>query len=299
MCGSLTLGIIAPEDQNMNSATSTPEEVSAPGQLLPELEAILNRAYQFQQEGNINDALTMLESALAEARSIPDQDSFRTRVMLAMALADTYESNGDTEQACKLLSEERGFAEDSFQALLATGTHEQKRIAAGGLTQLRDRATQLLLIGKEAPELSIQSWINSDPLALEDLCGDVVLLEFWATWCKPCYEMFPKLKQLHDEYAARGLSVIALTRHYFAQRGTVASEVQELDLIRKVVEDNGLDFPVGVARDERVQTMYGATSVPMLALIDRAGIVRYAHFGDGEDKRFGKLLSHCLDEVLE
>jgi thiol-disulfide isomerase/thioredoxin len=274
------------------AATAAPDAATPQARLA----ARLNRSFELQDEGQLDAAINELKTALAEARATPDEIEFQMRVMLAMTLADTYHFAGETAKAQRVLAEEKAAAEDFFQKMVATGTLAQKRMAAGNLTQIRDRTTQLSLIGKEAPEISIQDWINSDPLMLRDLRGRVVLLEFWATWCKPCQEMFPKLKRLHDSYSERGLSVVALTRHYFAQRGTAASEADELELIRKVVEDNGLEFPVGVATDERNQILYGATGVPTLALIDRAGIVRYAHFGGGEDERFDEILSRCLDE---
>lgn len=258
--------------------------------------ARLERAFDLQDEGRLGDAILELEAALTEARATPDELEFQMRIQLAMELADVYQAAGEIEMANQMLAEETAAAENFFQSLLATGTLAQKRAAAGGVTQIRDRATQAHLVGREAPEITIQTWINSEPLTLADLRGRVVLLEFWATWCKPCYEMFPRLKRLHEEFAARGLAVLSLTRHYFAQRGTAASEAEELELIRKVARDNGLEFPVGVGADERTQSLYGATGVPTLALVDRRGIVRYAHFGGGEDERFNEILNRCLDE---
>lgn len=258
--------------------------------------ARLERAFDLQDEGRLSDALLELESALTEARATPDESEFQTRIQLAMELADVYQAAGEIEKARRMLAEEATFAVNFFQSIVPTATLAQKRAAAGWVTQIRDRAIQAALIGREAPEIAIQTWINSAPLTLADLRGRVVLLEFWATWCKPCEEMFPKLKRLHEEYAGRGLAVLSLTRHYFAQRGTAASEAEELGLIRKVVTDNGLEFPVGVAADERTQSLYGATGVPTLALVDRSGIVRYAYFGGGEDNRFNEILNGCLDE---
>jgi thiol-disulfide isomerase/thioredoxin len=177
----------------------------------------------------------------------------------------------------------------------ATGTPEQKRAAAGGRIQVRDRARQLALVGTEAPEIAVREWIQGEPATLADLRGRVVLLEFWATWCKPCQEMFPKLKRLDEEYRARGLEVVALTRHYMASRETAQSLAEELELMRSVIGQHALNFRVGVAEDERTQELYGATGLPTLALVDRLGFVRYAHFGGGEDERFNRIVTRCLD----
>ena len=243
-------------------------------------------------------AIATLEKAMAEARSTPFEIEFQTRVELALTLGDLYVSGNDIENARRILSEEANFAETIFQVMQTTGKQEQRRAAAGGRVQLRDRARQVSLIGEPAPEITIRDWIIGEPVTLSDLRGRVVLLEFWATWCKPCQQMFPKLKELDLQYRARGFDVIALTRHYFANRDVASSEAEELDLMRSVVRDHELDFRVAVAQDERTQELYGATGMPTLALVDRAGIVRYSHFGGGEDPRFNALLKQCLQEKI-
>jgi thiol-disulfide isomerase/thioredoxin len=248
--------------------------------------------------GDLRAALLELEEAMAAARATPYKIEFQTRVELALALGELYVQTGAMEKARRLLDEEAAFTEKIFQIMQASGTPEQRRAAAGGRVQVRDRARQVSLVGRPAPEIEIKDWINGDAVTLSELRGRVVLLEFWATWCKPCQEMFPKLKKLDEEYRARGLEVIALTRHYFARRDTASSEAEELDLMRSIIQKYELAFRVGVASDERTQDLYGATGMPTLALIDRAGVVRYAHFGGGQDAKFDALLAGCLNEVV-
>jgi hypothetical protein len=81
-----------------------------------------------------------------------------------------------------------------------------------------------------------------------------------------------------------------------AYRATADSEEQELELMRQMTGEHKLSFRIGVAPDERTQEQYGATGLPTLALIDRRGVVRYAHFGGGEDPKFEATLKSCLDE---
>jgi thiol-disulfide isomerase/thioredoxin len=173
----------------------------------------------------------------------------------------------------------------------------QKRSATSGFLQVRDRATQLGLLGRPAPDFSISTWINGGPVALADQRGQVVLLEFWATWCKPCQEMFPKLKQLHEQESLRGLEIIAITRHYMAYGGTAESKLEELNLMRAMVTEHRVTFPVGVTDDERLQAVYGANGLPTVVLIDRQGLVRYAGPG-GEDPGFTQTLRQCLEESV-
>lgn len=275
-------------------AVTDPVEASPQARVAARLE----RALELQRKGcaALTTAMLQLEAALAEARAAPYEIEFRTRVEVALALADAYLSADATAQASEMLAEELSFAEKIFQITQATGTPEQKRATAAGRVQLRDRARQVALIGAIAPEIAVKEWINGQAATLASLRGRVVLLEFWATWCKPCREMFAKLRKLDEQYRARGLDIIALTRHYFATRAVAESQAEELELMRAAVREHGLEFRVGVAEGERTQDQYGATGLPTLALIDRTGIVRYAHFGGGEDRRFDEVLRCCLNE---
>ena len=258
--------------------------------------AHLSDAFELRRQGRHQSARERLEKALEEARATPYEIEFRTRVEVAITLAELYLAADELAAARSMLRQESDFAERIFQIVQVSGTPDQKRAAAGGRVQLRDRARQVELLGSAAPEIQVQTWINGEATTLSALRGRVVLLEFWATWCKPCQEMFPKLRRLDEECGGRGLEVVALTRHYMAYRATAASQSEELELMRKVVSEQGLAFRVGVAEDERTQELYGATGLPMLALIDRKGIVRYAHFGGGEDPKFKETLLKCLDE---
>jgi thiol-disulfide isomerase/thioredoxin len=254
----------------------------------------LDHASELQRTGELSEAASELETALAAARATPYEIEFQTRIRLGVTLSDFYLSLDRIQDARILLADEVAFAEKISQIMQATGTLDQKRAATSGFLQIRDRAAQMALIGQPAPEISLRAWINGGPVRLEDLRGRVVLLEFWATWCKPCQEMFPKLQQLHEEKAAGGLEIVAVTRHYLAYRGTLETMNDELELMRTMVAQHGVKFHVGVAEDERLQAIYGANGLPTAVLIDREGVVRYA--GPGiDEKAFNEVLQQCLD----
>jgi thiol-disulfide isomerase/thioredoxin len=259
--------------------------------------AHLGRAAKLEQSGKHNEARAELETALAEARLAPYEIEFRIRVQLAMMLADSYLDAGGLNRARTLMAEESAFAERVKQIMGATGTPNQRRAANSGFIQLRDRAAQLNLIRCEAPAVSVGEWVKGSPATLGDLRGRVILLEFWATWCEPCREMFPKLKSLHDKFAGRALEIIALTRFYMSHPGTPDSREQELELISRAVAEHDLNFRVGVMDDERAQEIYGATGLPTLFIIDRQGLVRWAGHVN-EDAELEALLERFLDEPV-
>jgi thiol-disulfide isomerase/thioredoxin len=253
-----------------------------------------------RQAGQLDAAVGALEGALEQLRTEPLGVPFMARVQLALVLADTYLDAGQREQARRLLLAESGYAEQINRLIGVSGTPEQRRAASAGRMQLRDRAAQVELLDSPAPDLDVADWVLGEATTLAALRGQVVLLEFWATWCRPCLEMFPRLNDLHDQYAARGLSILALTRYGQSPPDANADAIraardQERALVTTVIADRGLWIRVGIAPDGRMQQRYGAAGVPTLALIDRQGIVRLIASG-GDDEALERAIVACLNE---
>jgi thiol-disulfide isomerase/thioredoxin len=272
-------------------------EISAEEVIKPQIRVAtgLNLAAGLQRSGHPIEAAAELEKALAIARAAPYEIEFQTRIRLGMTLADIYLSLDQIQNARAMLAAEVAFAKQISEIMVATGTPAQRRSATSGYLQVRDRLTQLELIGQTAPDFAITTWIKGEATTLAAQRGRVVLLEFWATWCKPCREMFPKLNELQNQQSLGGLEIIAVTRHYMAFGGPEESKTGELTLMRAMVEEFGVNFRVGVAEDERLQSIYGANGLPTVVLLDRQGVVRYAGPG-GEDPGFAVMLKSCLDK---
>jgi thiol-disulfide isomerase/thioredoxin len=128
------------------------------------------------------------------------------------------------------------------------------------------------LLGRPAPELQgIVDWKNGEPVRLADLRGKVVVLDFWGHWCGPCLRALPALTALHDEFADRGLVVIAV-------HDKSVKSIAELDeRLAKVRQRQwfGRDLPFLVALDGDGATTaaFGITTFPTSLLIDRDGNV--------------------------
>lgn len=259
----------------------------------------LERASEFLEEGNLEAAIRELEAGLEEARSSGGVVDSQGRTALATMLSDIYQEAGEFQKARVMLGQELSFLEQQFEQVKQNGNPFEKRKFFTDLTVLRDNHTRVSLIGETAPEILVKHWINSEPLSLSALRGQVLLLEFWATWCRSCVEVFPKVKRIHQEHGDKGLRVLALTRHYYTSPGPVESAEKELELIHNYVREHSLEFPVGVSEDASTQMTYGAVGLPTVALIDRRGVVRaFGRFDGGEegDPLFEEVLLRCLDE---
>ncbi len=269
----------------MDSSIET--AASAPAAATPQARVVarLNRAFDLQDEGQWSAALAELESALTEARDTPDEVEFQTRVMLVLELADGYQTIGEMEKARRILAEETAFAEKLLQTMPESATLAQKRAAAGGRTQLRDRATQVGLIGEEAPEISIKTWINSEPLMLADLRGRVVLLDFWATWCTPCRAEIPELNAIQRELGPKGLTIVGPSWDDTAEG------------VRDFQKDIKQEYTVLIGGETVQEKFGGIPSLPTTFIIDREGRIRQKIVGESNRAGFESAIKPLLDEA--
>lgn len=232
-------------------------------------------AARLRREGRLDDALTLVGSALDDARRATDTTPFRDRVILALTVADLQVLAGRQDRAHELLLAESQWADDVSDRTRMSGSPDQVHAAAAGRHQLHDRSTQVALLGRPAPELEMTEWLDGGFITPAQQRGRVVVLVFWATWCRSCAAMFGFFNGLHDRYAQRGLTVIGLTT-YRAGPNEVEARAGERDAIRRTVADHAVTFGIGVAPDQRLQERYGARGIPTFAVIDGDGIVRVA-----------------------
>ncbi|HXJ81708.1 MAG TPA: TlpA disulfide reductase family protein [Candidatus Methylomirabilis sp.] len=97
-------------------------------------------------------------------------------------------------------------------------------------------------------------------LSLADFKGRVVLLNFWATWCKPCEAEMPSMERLHRHFESQGLTVLAIAEDH----GGAA-------VVAPYLEKHRLSFRVGLDPTSSVASLYGVWGVPSTFIIDRRG----------------------------
>ena len=143
-------------------------------------------------------------------------------------------------------------------------------------------------VGNNAPEFQgIHRWINSEPLSVEGLRGKVVLVDFWTYTCVNCIRTMPYLKEWHRKYADEGLIIVGVHAPEFEFEKSTENVIARAD-------DFGLDYPIAQDNDFATWRAYNNLYWPAKYLIDKEGVVRYTHFGEGAyletEKEIRKLL---------
>ena len=139
-----------------------------------------------------------------------------------------------------------------------------------------------------APEFSgIHAWINSAPLTMSQLRGKVVGVEFWTHGCVNCVHAAPRMQQLYDTYAPKGFVLIGVhTPELPAERDMAA--------VKRFLVQNHITYPIAADFDEVMWRTYANRYWPTLYLIDRQGMIRERHIGDGAYKRIAQDIEHLL-----
>jgi thiol-disulfide isomerase/thioredoxin len=141
--------------------------------------------------------------------------------------------------------------------------------------------------GRTAPAFSLPR-VDGHPgrVALADLRGKVVLLDFWATWCAPCLEMLPTMEQLYGDYHPRGVEFVGINSD-----GPSSTEQDVRDFLRR----RPMSYPV-VLDEGEVGGRYNVTGLPHFVVLGRDGAVSRVFFGLTRRAELARALNQAIND---
>lgn len=136
-----------------------------------------------------------------------------------------------------------------------------------------------------APDFTLKSLEGSN-LRLEEYRGQVVLINFWASWCGPCRQEMPLLDRLHQRYVDTGFAVLGIN-----VEGEVAPAQELIDKVP-------VTFPVLIDEGQLVSELYKLEAMPSTVVVDRDGVVRYIHRGykPGDEAKYVEVVKELIRE---
>jgi len=146
-------------------------------------------------------------------------------------------------------------------------------------------ATALPAVGLVAPDFALKSDSGRN-VRLSELRGQVVLVNFWASWCNPCRQELPLLNKIFMQYRAAGFTLLAVSVD--DNRKNAEGMLKQL----------ALKFPTLFDGNKNVAKLYGVDTMPATLLIDRDGRVRYVHRGyySGYERKYEQQVRELLKE---
>jgi peroxiredoxin len=153
--------------------------------------------------------------------------------------------------------------------------------------------TSLLLFGAanaaniqgKAPNFTLKSNTGKN-IKLSELRGQVVLLNFWASWCGPCRQEMPLLEKLQQRYSALGFTVLGVNVE------------EDSSKAKSLLKDIPVSFPILFDTQNTVSKQYKVSAMPSTVMIDRNGNMRYLHKGykPGDEAQYKKWVKQLVKE---
>ena len=140
-------------------------------------------------------------------------------------------------------------------------------------------------ISGPAPNFTLKS-LDGKNVKLSELAGNVVLINFWASWCGPCLQEMPLLNAIHKKYEPLGFTVLGVN-------------VEENSGNAKAfLADRGVDFPVLLDTKNKVSKLYDVIAMPTTVVVDRDGNMRFLHKGykAGDENEYRKMVKKLVRE---
>jgi peroxiredoxin len=134
-------------------------------------------------------------------------------------------------------------------------------LAGLGLSQAWSMGSRVPVVGTPAEDFQLID-LNGNQQRLSHYRGKVVLLNFWATWCKPCTTEMPAMQTTYDKLRDKGFVVLAV------------NELEDEAKVRQHIKEYGHTFPVLMDRDNKVANQFGVFGLPVSVFIDENGVVQ-------------------------
>jgi peroxiredoxin len=145
---------------------------------------------------------------------------------------------------------------------------QQEETAASA--ELKRPAVQQDLLGSTRPGFVLPD-LAGEPQDLSQWDGQVVLVNFWATWCPPCRKEMPAFMELREQYNAAGFEIVGVA-------------IDDREMVRDFVEELGVNYPIvhGSSDAAEVSKQYGNRlgALPYSVLVDREGTIRFIKPGE-------------------
>ncbi|MGB1262022.1 MAG: TlpA family protein disulfide reductase [Cognaticolwellia sp.] len=145
--------------------------------------------------------------------------------------------------------------------------------------------SQALTLEQKAPDFTLKS-LSGENLNLTEQRGNIIVINFWASWCGPCRTEMPILQDFHDQYQDLGVAVWGVNVEQENQAG--------IDYIRELA----VDFPIFFDASNEVSANYNVEAMPTTVIIDRNGKVRsvFRGYQKGYEKKYAKVIKQLIRE---
>ena len=158
-------------------------------------------------------------------------------------------------------------------------------LLAGSVAFVPLAETDAAELKEVAPDFTLKS-MGGKNLKLSEMAGNVVLINFWASWCGPCREEMPLLNALHNKYEPLGFMVLGVN----VEENPANAE--------GFLKNFPVDFPILLDDSNKVSKQYKVIAMPTTVVVDRDGNMRFLHQGykSGDEATYRQMVKKLVRE---
>ncbi|MFK7885851.1 MAG: TlpA disulfide reductase family protein [Gammaproteobacteria bacterium] len=136
-----------------------------------------------------------------------------------------------------------------------------------------------------APDFTLKS-ASGENIKLSELRGQVVMINFWASWCGPCRQEMPLLDEIHARYSPMGFTMLGVNVEKDSAKA------------KALLKDLPVDFPILFDKTNQVSKDYDVVAMPSTVIVDRDGNIRYIHRGykPGDENAYQDMIRAVIVE---
>ncbi len=145
-----------------------------------------------------------------------------------------------------------------------------------------------IISAQQFPDFNLKN-IDNQNINTSDLKGEkLTILDFWATWCKPCVSSIPKLITISDLYKEKGVQFI----------GVNMDSPRNMAKVKPFSNSLGINYPVIFDTNQELATEFSVTAIPTIIILDAIGNRLYTHegFAMGDEKNIEQKIQEILDK---
>ncbi|MBI3562782.1 MAG: TlpA family protein disulfide reductase [Gammaproteobacteria bacterium] len=139
--------------------------------------------------------------------------------------------------------------------------------------------------GQPAPDFALPN-IDGKNIRLKELRGQVVLINYWASWCGPCRQEMPLLNDIYKKYNKLGFVILGVNVE------------QDSNKAKGYLRDVPVSFPILYDMQNQLSKLYNINAMPTTVIVDRSGMIRYVHEGykPGYEETYKKQIKELVKE---
>ena len=249
------------------------------------------------------DARDYYEDALKDLNALIEEYADTEEALEAkFYVGATYNELGNFDEAIKYFDDVLNLEEinQNFEArllyfkakaLLGSGDVAKAKEVVAELRIIEPRAANAfgkelsgtIRLGMKAPDFNVMDF-KGNRVHLSEYKGDIVVIDFWATWCDPCIQEFPEVKKMYRTFRDRGVQFIGVS---------LDDEIEELKGFVRGEKVEWLQIFEGMRWKGRISKMYNVEKIPIMFVLDQESMVRYI---GNDKKKITRVIARLLSE---